>query len=316
MDTIAILEPVPDFFKASLREMGFQLWEVAEVDFRKGDAKDCKVVGLVIRSKTFVDADLMDGIEELKFIMRPGSGLDNVDRSAAKSRDIRLITSPEGNCHAVGEHAVGMLLALLHCVNKASNQVKVGRWEREANRGTELRNLTVGIVGYGHTGSAFAQKLKGLGCQILAYDKFESINDDHDYVEPSNPDYLFRNADVISFHVPYTTDTHHFFNETKLAGRIKPLIIVNTARGSVVSSEALLIGLKEGTIQGACLDVLETEDYESPGENVKEVTEALKNRNDVIITPHIAGWSYYSEKAIYEGLVKKLKALYGQQSFF
>lgn len=316
MDTIAILEPVPDFFKASLRDRGFQLCEVSEADFRKGYAKDYEVVGLVIRSKTFVDADLMDVSGDLKFIMRPGSGLDNVDRSAANSRDIQLITSPEGNCHAVGEHAIGMLLALLHCLLSASNQVKAGLWEREANRGTELRNLTVGIVGYGHTGSAFAQKLKGLGCEILAYDKFETINGDHGYVKPSDPDYLFRNADVISFHVPYNTDTYHYFNETKLARRIKPLIIVNTARGSVVSSEAMLKGLKEGTIKGACLDVLETEDYETPSENVKEVTDALKNRQDVIITPHIAGWSYYSENAIYEGLIEKLKAFYRQQSAF
>lgn len=310
MDTIAILEPVPDFFKASLRQLGFQLWEVGEGEFRQNGPKEWKVVGLVIRSKTFVDAELMDVSGALKFVMRPGSGLDNVDRSAANSRHISLITSPEGNCHAVGEHALGMLLSLLHRVPQASNQVKAGLWKREANRGTELRNLTVGIVGYGHTGNAFAQKLKGFGCQILAYDKFEAINDDSNSVEPSDPAYLFRHADVISFHVPYNADTHHYFNESKLDNRRKPLILINTARGSVVKSEALLKGLKDGTIKGACLDVLETEDSDVPDENVKEATEALKGREDVLITPHIAGWSYYSEKAIYKGLLEKLKDLY------
>lgn len=310
MDTIAILEPVPDFFKASLRQIGFQLWEVGEGEFRQNGPKDRKVVGLVIRSKTFVDAELMDVSGTLKFVMRPGSGLDNVDRSAANRRHISLITSPEGNCHAVGEHALGMLLSLLHRVPQASNQVKAGLWQREANRGTELRNLTVGIVGYGHTGNAFAQKLKGFGCQILAYDKFEAINDDSSSVEPCDPAYLFRNADVISFHVPYNADTHHYFNESKLDNRRKPLILINTARGSVVKSEALLKGLKDGTIKGACLDVLETEDKDVPDENVKEATEALKDREDVLITPHIAGWSYYSEKAIYKGLLEKLKDLY------
>ena len=313
MNTVAILEPVPDFFRAALIQKGFGLWDTTPASIKENKRVYNTVVGLVIRSKTYVDAILMDSFPSLHFIMRPGSGLDNVDQAAAASRGITLFTSPEGNCHSVGEHTTGMLLALLHRIPQASAEVKAGKWEREVNRGMELRELTVGIVGCGHTGKAFARNLEGFSCERWIYDPYVPSATIARYGKAVEQEELLMQADVISFHVPYTKETHHYLTENILYSRMKPAIVLNTSRGSVVSSRVLLNGLKNGKLKAAGLDVLETEDHEVPPSDVVEATNALKNREDVIVTPHIAGWSYTSEKAIYNGLLAKLEAFYAHE---
>lgn len=311
MQTIAILEPVPAFFRKELAELGFHLWDVDVPSLKTAEKTDATIKGLVIRSKSAVDERLMKALPDLSFILRPGSGLENIDQNAARKRNITLINSPEGNKHAVGEHALGMLLGMLHHIPRACQAVKNGKWDREINRGIELRHLQVGIVGYGHTGQVFAEKLKGIGCEVLVYDKYRKLSANGIDAKVKGQDELFQQADVISFHVPYNSETHHYFHADILKGREKPVYLINTSRGSIICSQSLLTGLENGLVQGACLDVLETEDYDEPGATLTATTDALKARDAVLITPHVAGWSYHSEIAIYQGLTEKLKALYG-----
>ena len=311
MQTIAIVEPVPAFFRSELQELGFALEDTTTQDLKDRNPEGQKgVAGLVIRSKTSVDAALMEALPQLAFIMRPGSGLDNVDRAAAAQQGIHLITSPEGNRNAVAEHALGLLLSLLHNIPRASAAVREGRWEREPNRGTELRDLEVGIIGYGHTGRAFAHKLSGTGCRITAYDKYAPVPFADAFVGVDTWEALSARADVLSFHVPYTTETHHYFSQRLVQARHKPLILINTSRGGVIGTHDLLSALEKGSVSGACLDVLETEDVSKPDQALLDATEALKKHQNVLITPHIAGWSYTSEQAIYHGLLAKLASLY------
>lgn len=311
MQTIAIVEPVPAFFRSALQELGFALEDTTTQDLKdQNSERQSRIAGLVIRSKTYVDAALLEALPQLAFIMRPGSGLDNVDQAAAAQQGIHLITSPEGNRNAVAEHTLGLLLSLLHNIPRASAAVREGRWERELNRGTELRDLEVGIIGYGHTGRAFAHKLSGTGCRITAYDKYARVPAADSFVAEDTWDDLSVRADILSFHVPYTPETHHYFSHRLVQKRQKPLILINTSRGSVVSTHDLLSALEKGQVKGACLDVLETEDTKQPDQPLVNATEALKKRQDVLITPHIAGWSHTSEQAIYRGLVTKLASVY------
>lgn len=264
--------------------------------------------GLVIRSRIPVDDDLLASAKKLKFIARSGSGLENIDLASAKKRGIEVFSSPEGNRDAVGEHATGMLLALLNRLHIADAQVRSGKWDREGNRGTEIKGLTVGIIGYGHMGSAFAQRLSGFSCRILAHDKYKS-GIGNEAVEEADLETLLDTADVVSIHLPLSAETHHYVNAAFITRMKKPFILINTARGHHVDTAALAAALDSGKVRGACLDVLEYEKKSLEGLETDQMPaplQALIQSERVILSPHVAGWSQESYIKLSAVLAQKL----------
>ncbi len=265
--------------------------------------------GLIIRSKTFVDKDLLANAHNLKFVARAGSGIDNLDDDYLKSKSIHLINAPEGNRDAVGEHTIGLVLNLLHNLQQGHQQVTQHIWDREGNRGAELSNKTVGIIGYGHMGSSLAKKLQAFGCKIIAYDKYHP-NFRTDYAQSVSLNQLKEESDILSLHTPLTTNTlnmtgGHFFNEFK-----KSLIFINTSRGEIASFGSIVDALKSGKISKAGLDVLENEKLHTLNASQQNNFNYLMESGKVIFTPHVAGWSEESYIRINKVLVKKIKSLF------
>lgn len=264
--------------------------------------------GMVIRSRIPVDRNLLQASKRLKFVARSGAGLENIDLVSAAELGIQVFSSPEGNRDAVGEHCVGMLLMVLNHLKRADAEVRHGIWRREANRGRELGSLTVGLIGYGNMGSAFAEKLRGFGCRVIAYDKYRAPHPADQAENLSLPE-LQRVADVISLHLPESEETRHFINDDFLATCAKPIVVINTARGIHVDTAALLRGLKTGAVAGACLDVLEFErrSFEGlDGSALPTSYQALLAAENVILTPHIAGWTHESYLKLSSVLADKL----------
>jgi D-3-phosphoglycerate dehydrogenase len=263
--------------------------------------------GLVIRSKTPMDRTLLDLAEKLQFIARAGAGLDKIDIEYLDEKQIQLFHAAEGNMDAVGEHAIGGLLAIFNHINKADSEVKKGIWKREENRGEELKGKTVGIIGYGNMGSAFAKKLRGFEVQVMAYDKYKSGFGD-EYVKESSFEDLADQVDVLSLHVPLTSETKNFLNLDVLRKFRKPIYLINTARGEIISFVTLNQALETGIIKGAVLDVLENEKFKTYTSDQQREFEQLASRENVIFSPHIAGWTFQSYKRINEVLVQKIKS--------
>jgi D-3-phosphoglycerate dehydrogenase len=252
--------------------------------------------GIIIRSKFIIDEHFLEKATKLKFIGRVGAGMENIDVEAAETRGIMCFNSPEGNRDAVGEQALGMLLMLQNNLIRANTEVKNGIWRREANRGIEIKGKTIGIIGYGNMGSTFAQKLQGMDMRILTYDKYKK-NYAHDFVKETTLEEIFIEADILSLHVPLTEETHYMVNEAFLNKFRKPIVLINTARGKVLNTEALMNAMKSGKVTGACLDVLEYEatSFENLfAEKLPAAFEFLKNSDRVILSPHIAGWTHES----------------------
>lgn len=264
--------------------------------------------GLILRSKIKIDKDIIDKASKLIFIGRVGAGLENIDIEYAHSKGIKCFNSPEGNRDAVGEHALGMLLTLFNKINIANAEVKDGKWYREKNRGIEIKGKTIGIIGYGNTGSAFAKKLKGFGVKVLAYDKYKS-NFSTESVTESNLEDIFNNSDILSLHVPMTFETKNIVNKEFINSFNKNIYLINTSRGNIVNTRDMIDGLKSGKIIGACLDVLEYEDssFENLFNNqLPPEFDYLKNNDNVILTPHIAGWTFESKIKLAEVLADKI----------
>ena len=269
--------------------------------------------GIVIRSRFDIDKTFLDAATNLKFIARVGAGLESIDTAYTESKNITLIAAPEGNRNAVGEHALGMLLSLFNKLNQADSQVKQGQWNRESNRGTELDGKTVGIIGYGNMGKAFAKKLSGFEVEVLYYDIKENIGDQH--AKQVSLEELMQKADVLSLHVPWTQETDKMVNEAFIAQFKKPFWLLNTARGKCVVTADLVKALQSGKILGAGLDVLEYEknSFESlftENELPQALQELLKMEN-VLLSPHIAGWTVESKEKLAQVIVHKIKDLYG-----
>lgn len=267
--------------------------------------------GLVIRSRVPIDETLLNAASNLKFIARAGAGLENIDLKAAEARNIKVFSVPEANRDALGEHAVGALLMLLHHLKRADAEVRQGIWKRAENRGTELGGLTVGIVGLGNMGGAFADKLRGFGCPILAYDKYHSEGPSH--VQHVSLERLHQDADVISFHVPLTEETRYYFNATFRDACRKPIYLINTARGPVVETTTLVEGLRSGQILGAYLDVLEYESKSFEQLHARQLPDAyryLVESEKVILSPHIAGWTHESHYKLSRFLGDKILAYF------
>ena len=294
-----------------LEQAGFQ----NEADFTSSkeeiEAKIGNYQGIVIRSRFKIDQSFIDKATNLQFIARVGAGLESIDCEYAMQRGIHLIAAPEGNANAVGEQAIGMLLSLFNHLNKANNEVKSGQWIREGNRGHELEGKTIGIIGYGNMGKSFAKKLRGFDVTVLCYDILPNVGDENatqvSLVE------LQEQADVISLHTPWTPQTDKMINAEFINQFKKPFWFINTARGNSVVTEDLVEALKAGKILGAGLDVLEYEkgSFETLFEGEKPAAFAyLLQADNVLLTPHIAGWTVESHQKLAQTIVDKIIALY------
>lgn len=262
--------------------------------------------GIAVRTKFRIDQEIFDAAKNLEFVARAGAGLDNIDEAIAKQKNIQLLNAPEGNMDAVGEHAVGLLLSLMNNFRNADQQIRNGKWDRDGNRGYELKGKTVGIVGYGFMGKSFAKKLKGFEVNVIAYDKYKTGFTD-EFAREVSMEEIVRQSDVLSLHIPLTKETRQMVNEEYLFHFRKPIFFINTARGEVVNTTALLSALKEGKIIGAGLDVLEAEKFPLLG--LQDWYADIVASENVILTPHVAGWTFDSYRKISEVLAEKLAAL-------
>ena len=262
--------------------------------------------GLIIRSKTPMDRELLEKAVNLKFIGRAGAGLDQIDLDYMAERKIKLFHAAKGNRDAVAEHAVGGLLSLFNNVIKADSEVRKGIWDREGNRGHELMGKTVGIFGYGNMGRSFAKRLAGFGVRVLAYDKYK-LDFATDQVQEVMWEKVKAEADILSIHVPLTPETRDFFTLKELESFGKPFWLINTARGEVISFETLNAALDRGILRGSVLDVLENEKFQKFSPAQKAEFEKLAARENVIFSPHVAGWTFESYEKINKVLVKEIK---------
>ena len=265
--------------------------------------------GIIIRSRFKIDASFLEAAKHLKFIGRVGAGLENIDGDYAQKKAITLIAAPEGNRNAVGEHSLAMLLSLFNKLNKAHNEVRQGQWLREANRGLELDGKTVGLIGYGNMGKAFAKKLSGFDATVICYDIKPNVGDAN--ATQVTLAELQQRADVLSLHTPETPLTTHMVNTSFINSFKKPFWIINTARGKSVVTADLVSALKSGKILGAGLDVLEYEKSSFENLFTSDMPEAFKyliSAENVIITPHVAGWTIESKEKLAQTIVDKIKA--------
>jgi D-3-phosphoglycerate dehydrogenase len=265
--------------------------------------------GIVIRSKIKITKEIIDKATNLKFIARAGAGLENIDVIYAQSKGILCLHAPEGNRDAVGEHALGMLLSLFNNLCKANKEVREGKWIREGNRGVELMGKTVGIIGYGNMGSAFADRLKGFGVTVLVYDKYKK-NFGTDFIIETSMKEIFEKADVISIHTPLTDETHYLIDDVFINNFKKNIYIINTARGKCLNTADLVKNIKSGKILGACLDVLEYEvvSFENLDvANLPEPFQYLIKSDKVMLSSHIGGWTIESNEKIARVLAEKIE---------
>ena len=295
-----------------LQKLGFHNEEDFTSSKEEIENKIHKYNGIVIRSRFKIDKTFIDKATNIQFIARVGAGLESIDCDYAESKNIQLIAAPEGNRNAVGEHALGMILSLFNNLNKANSEVKNGQWNREANRGHELDGKTVGIIGYGNMGKAFAKKLRGFDVEVLCYDIKEAVGDVN--AKQVSLAELQEKADVLSLHIPWTPETDKMVNTNFIENFKKSFWIINTARGKSVVTSDLVKALKSGKILGAGLDVLEYEKLSFENlfdENQKnEAFEYLKKADNVLLTPHVGGWTFESHEKLAQTIVDKIKSIY------
>ena len=303
---ILVADELHPAFKQGAQDLGFDVVDAPKITREEVLKCIADFDGIAIRTKFNIDKELIEAATRLKFVARAGAGMDNIDVEFAQQRNIKLINAPEGNCDAVGEHAVALLLSLMNNLRKADAEIRNGIWDREGNRGYELKGKTVGIIGYGHTGQAFAKKIKGFGVNIIAYDKYKYRYSD-EFVQENSMEQIVKYSDVLSFHIPLTRETKQMVDDEYLLHFKKPIFLINTARGEIVNTQAVLRSINSGKILGAGLDVLEIEKYPALAEQ-SWYKELIQNQN-VILSPHVAGWTFDSYRKISEVLVEKLKNL-------
>jgi D-3-phosphoglycerate dehydrogenase len=276
------------------------------------EAKIQDYQGIVIRSRFKIDKTFLDKATNLQFIARVGAGLESIDCDYAESKNIALIAAPEGNRNAVAEHSLGMILSLFNKLNQADAEIRSGHWNRESNRGNEIDGKTVGIIGYGNMGKAFAKKLRGFEVDVLCYDIQENVGDAN--AKQVSFTEFQQKVDVLSLHLPWTPETDKMVNSDFINGFIKPIWIINTSRGKNIVTADLVTALQSGKVLGAGLDVLEYEklSFETLFQEATtpEAFQYLLNAKNVILTPHIAGWTFESHERLAQVIVDKIKALY------
>ncbi len=305
---VLLLDKNHPLLKEGLLQLGFEVDENYTAPKQAIEKVIADYDGIIIRSRFPIDKDFLQKAKNLKFIGRVGAGLENIDVDVARERNIALFNAPEGNRNAVGEHSLALILNLLNLINLSDREVRKGLWRREENRGEELDGKTVGIIGYGNMGKAFARKLRGFDVEVLAYDIKPDVGDEN--ARQVDLPELQAKVDVLSLHVPHTPLTYKMVNADFIAGFKNNFWLINTARGTVVDTAALVSALENGKIRGAGLDVLEYE--KSSFENMfdrDELPDAFKKliaMDNVILTPHIAGWTHESKVKLAEVILRKI----------
>jgi len=303
---ILIVDDLHPVFKERAIAQGFEVDDFPTITRQETLDSIANYTGIAVRTKFRIDEELFKAAPNLKFVARAGAGLDNIDEAYAAAHNIHLMNAPEGNCDAVGEHAIGMLLSLANNFRQADQQIRQGIWDREGNRGWELKGKTVGIIGYGFMGSSFARKLAGFGVKVIAYDKYKTGFSDA-YATEVSMEEIVKHSDVLSLHIPLTAETRQMVDDEYFFHFKKPIFFISTARGEVTSTKAVLNAIESGKIMGAALDVLEVEKFPKLVEQAWYP--ALVNSGKVLLSPHVAGWTFDSYRKISEVLAEKLQAL-------
>lgn len=303
---ILIVDDLHPSFKEAAVKMGYEVDDRPLITRAETLAIISNYIGIAVRTKFLIDREMLNLASDLKFVARAGAGLDNIDITAAEEKNIALLAANEGNMDAVGEHAVGLLLSMMNNFRKADSEIRSGIWEREGNRGYELKGKTVGIIGYGHMGQSFAKKLSGFEVNVIAYDKYKTGFSDQ-YATEVSMEQIVKQCDVLSLHIPLTAETRQLVNDEYLFHFRKPIFFINTARGEVVNTQALLNAIQQNKIIGAGLDVLQAEKF--PALLEQEWYAGLIQSGKVILTPHVGGWTFDSYRKISEVLAEKLKML-------
>ncbi|MCX6232199.1 MAG: NAD(P)-binding domain-containing protein [Bacteroidetes bacterium] len=294
--------------KEELEKAGFQCDYFPDYAQKQYEAIISEYSGIIIRSKILMDKQMIDKASRLEFIGRVGAGMESIDVEYAVSKGIACLNSPEGNRDAVGEHSLGMLLCLFNKLKQADLQMRQGIRNREDNRGIEIKGKNIGIIGYGNMGSAFAQRLIGFEANVMAYDKYK-IGFGNNYVKEVSLEEIFATADILSFHVPLTAETRYMFDETFIQQFKMNIYLINTSRGGVINTEVLVKALKSGKVKGACLDVIEYEEFSFEEMKVDELPPAFQyliQSENVLLSPHVAGWTIESKYKLAKVLADKI----------
>jgi D-3-phosphoglycerate dehydrogenase len=303
-----VVDPMHESLHSMLQSAGWEVDYHPTITRNEIRERHAGYQGMIIRSKTIVDRDLLGDNPTLRFVGRAGAGLDNLDLDYLAEKNIHVLHAAEGNRDAVGEFSVGILLSLLRNIPRAHQEVINQIWLRESNRGTEIMSKTVGIIGFGNMGQAFATRLTGFGCKILVYDKYKH-GFTNEFWQEADMTEIYRETDILSLHVPLTSETRGMVNTTYLSQFRKPIILMNTARGEIVPLSDLAESFSMGFVRGAALDVLENEKLGELNAVQREGFRNLIAGGNVIFTPHIAGWTFESHIKINVALVEKIKTL-------
>jgi len=311
---VLLIDKPHDVLLERLRAIGYECVEAYQENTEELRALIRNCFGVVMRSRVQADADLLGAAPKLAFLAREGVGLEHVDLETARNRSIKVLNSPEGSRDTVAEHSMSLLLSLLNRTAIADRQVRAGSWLREENRATELKGKCVGIIGYGNMGTALAQRLQGFGVKTVAYDRYREHYGDA-FAQAVSLETLQDEADIVSLHIPYMAENHHFVNADLLNDFRKPIYLINTSRGLVLHTADLVSAMQEGRVLAAALDVLEYEDGSFNRLNLDALPQPfqyLRQSDRALLSPHIAGWSFESKKGHAEVLADKIESYFGR----